>query len=69
MMHAAAQDEDEIARRLLKAGADPKKTVETSWYAVVDGNSKQRKGPLNAIGMAEQRPESKRVRRLMLGHE
>ena len=69
LMYAAAQDEDEIARRLLKAGADPKKTVETSWYAVVEGNHKKCKGPLNAIGMAEQRPESTKVRKLLLGHE
>lgn len=69
LMYAAAQDEDEIARRLLKAGADPKKTVQTSWYALVDGCHKQRKGPLNAIGMAEERPNNKKVRNLLLGHE
>lgn len=69
LMYAAALDEDEIARRLLKAGADPKKTVETSWYSVVDGNHKKCKGPLSAIGMAERRPESTKVRKLLLGHE
>lgn len=69
LMLAAAQDEDEILRRLIQAGADPDKTVETRWLSLVDGNYRQCKGPLSAVGMARQRPENKKARRLLLGHE
>lgn len=69
LMYAAAQDEVEVARRLLDAGADPNKTIETRWIGIVDGCQKQRKGPLSAIGMANERTDNKGIRKLLLGHE
>lgn len=69
LMLAAAVDEDEVARRLLDAGADPNKTVKCSRITLIDGRQKQVKGPLNAVGMAQERPDNKKIRRLLLGHE
>lgn len=69
LIYAAALDEIEIAKRLLDAGADPNKTVETRWIGIVDGCQKQRKGTLSAIGMANERTDNKGIRKLLLGHE
>jgi ankyrin repeat protein len=69
LMLAAAQDEDEIARRFLDAGADPNKTVECNRITLIDGRQKRVKGPLSATGMAQERPDNKKIRRLLLGHE
>jgi ankyrin repeat protein len=67
LMYAVAQDEVEVARRLLDAGADPNKTIETRWIGMVDGCQKQRKGPLSAIGMANERTDNQGIRKLLLG--
>ena len=69
LMLAAAQDEAELARKLMDAGADPNKTVETRWISLVDGSQKQGNGPLSAIGMAHERSDNRKIRRLLLGHE
>jgi uncharacterized protein len=69
LMAAVAQDEDEIARRLMDAGADPNKTVECKRVSVVNGCQKRLKGPLSAVGMAQERPNNKKIRRFLLGHE
>jgi len=50
----------------MDAGADPNITVETRWIGFVDGCQKQRKGPLSAIGMARERPDNRKIRRLMI---
>ena len=69
LMLAAMQDEDEVARRLMNAGADPNKTVETRWMGLVDGRQKKQHGQLSAIGVAQENPNNKKIRRLLLGHE
>lgn len=69
LMLAAAQDDAEIARKLMDAGADPNKTVAARWISLVDDCQKQRKGPLSAIGMAHERPNNSKIRRLLLGHD
>lgn len=67
LMLAVAQDDDEVANRLMRAGADPNKTIECSRYVEVDGDHELRKGPLTPIGMANERPENKKMRRVLLG--
>ena len=66
---AVAQDDDDIAKRLLTAGADPRREVSISRYVQIGEGCKLRKGPLSALGMAEERPENRKTRKLLLGHD
>jgi ankyrin repeat protein len=69
LIMAVAQDDVDIAKRLLAAGADPTREVAISRYAPMGEGYKLRKGPLSAIGMAEERPNNRKTRKLLLGHE
>ncbi|MBC7783192.1 MAG: ankyrin repeat domain-containing protein [Burkholderiales bacterium] len=69
LLMAVAGDDEEMARRLIAAGADPAREIATSRYVIIGEACKLRKGPLSAIGMAEERPKNKKTRMLLLGHE
>jgi ankyrin repeat protein len=61
LMLAVAQDDEEIAKSLIAAGADPARDVVASRMVKIGGKWKRRKGPLSAIGLAEERPDKKRL--------
>ena len=69
LMIAIAQDEDDIARLLLDAGADLNKTIECKQVTVLNGCQKLSKGPLSPLGMVQEQTQCKKVRQLLLGHE
>ncbi len=67
LMLAVHQDDDEVARLLIAAGADPAKETVTIRNVEVGENWEVRNGPLSAIGMAEELPKNKKIRTLLLG--
>ncbi len=70
LMLAVLHDEAEIANRLWRAGAVPHKEVSlTRNNRVGEWEWQTLKGPVSAIGLAEERPDGKAVRKLLLGHE
>lgn len=69
LMIAVACDEDKIAKALLDAGANPKLKVNCSRSTLVNGRYKKITGPLDAAGMAKERPVSKKVQRLLLARK
>jgi ankyrin repeat protein len=69
LMIAVEHDDGEIAQRLIAAGADPTKEVVTTRHVPNGDSWKRLKGPVSAIGLAEELPNNKGTRMLLLGHE